>query len=139
MTATGDAVIAAARALMRAGQWDRGDDLLAASGDDPPVLLARAELAVDRDFWLSTSSAGDAVAAAQAVAGTAGPAYAWEVELLATHHAYFSTIIGPDGQVRIGPGRHDAETIAALTARAGRVHETAPSDARGGWAAFWRA
>jgi hypothetical protein len=130
--------IAAARALLRAGQWDLGDDLLKATHDDPWVLLTRAELAVDRDFWIGTSSAADAVAAARSAAGGAGPAYAWEVELLATHHAYFSTIIGPDGTVRIGAGQHDPATIAELTARAKRVHETAPPDGRGGWAAFWR-
>jgi tetratricopeptide (TPR) repeat protein len=112
-----------------------GHELLASAGDQPRVLLALAELAVDRDFWHGTREAGDALDAARAAAD---PAIAWEVELLATYADYFSTIVGRDGTIRIGAGQHDAATIAGLTDRARRVYETAPPDARGGWAAFWR-
>jgi tetratricopeptide (TPR) repeat protein len=135
-----EALIAAARALIRAGQWGPGAGLLAsAGGDHPRVLLARAELAVDQDFWLGTRDAPDALArATAAVARTTDPGYAWEVDLLTTCHAYFSTILGPDGEIRIGPGRHDPATVAELTARAQRVHTTAPPGGRAGWAGFWR-
>lgn len=128
-----ETVVAAARALMYAGRWELGAQLLASTGrDHPDLLLAAAELAVYRDFWCGTRTAPAALAAA------ADPRHEWEVELLALQHDYFSAIIGPDGAPRIGPDRHDPAAVAALADRAERVHATGPVGVRRGWAAFWR-
>jgi hypothetical protein len=129
-----ETVVAAARALMYAGRWELGAELLAATGGDHPELrLAAAELAVYRDFWCGTRTAPDALSAA-----TADPRYEWEVDLLTLQHDYFSAIMGPEGEVRIGPERHDPSTVAELTGRGERVHAAGPPGAGRGWAAFWR-
>jgi tetratricopeptide (TPR) repeat protein len=138
MTPPVETLVAAAKALMWAGRWDIGKQLLTASDrDDPRVAVALAELAVDRDYWCRTDEAGEALANAVAAVATA-PEYAWDLELLSTVHNYYSTIIGLDGQVRIGAGQHDPGVAAELAARAERVYDAAPADARRGWAAFWR-
>jgi hypothetical protein len=126
-----ETVVAAARALMYAGRWQLGAELLTGY-DDPPIRLAAAELAVYRDFWCGTRTAPAALAAA------ADPRHEWEVELLTLQHDYFSAIIGPDGAPRIGPDRHDPATVAELAGRAERVRAAAPPGAPRGWAAFWR-
>lgn len=128
-----ETVVAAARALMYAGRWELGAELLASTGGEHPGLrLAAAELAVYRDFWCGTRTAPAALAAA------ADPGQEWEVELLALQHDYFSAVIGPDGELRIGPDRHDPATVAALAGRAQRLHITGPAGVRSGQAAFWR-
>lgn len=128
-----ETVAAAARALMYAGRWQLGADLLASAGsDDPDLRLAAAELAVYRDFWCGTRTARDALAAA------VDSRYEWEVDLLTLQHDYFSAVIEPDGTPRIGTDRHDPATVAELAGRAERVHAAGPPDARRGWAAFWR-
>lgn len=138
MTPPVDPLIDAARALMRAGQWGIGAQLLsAAGGDEPRVAVALAELAVDRDYWCGTSEAGDLLAKAETAAAGA-PALAWELALLSTVHHYYGTIIGPDGQARIGPGQHPPAVATALADRAERVHAAASPGAGRGWAAFWR-
>jgi tetratricopeptide (TPR) repeat protein len=130
-----ETLVAAAQALMRAGQWDIGSQLLTSvDGDDPRIALALAELAVDRDYWCGTSGAGELLS--KAAAGAA--AHAWELALLTTVAAYHGTIIGPDGQARIGPGQHSPTVAAELAARARGVYDTAPPGPGRGWAAFWR-
>lgn len=142
-----ETVIAAARALLHAGRWELGIDLLVATGSDHPrVRLALAELAVFRAFWRGPDDpelerVGPAAAlarAAEAAERAADPACGWEVELLRLCHDYFSGLFGPDGRPRIGAGAHDPETVASLTARAESVHRTAPSADAAGRAAFWR-
>jgi hypothetical protein len=133
------AVVAAALALMSAGQFDLGANLLATEpGADPAILLARAELELERDFWLRTNGSDPALAAAAEAAERSGdPALRWEVGLLRLRQDYGRAFLG-DGGTFVHPDQHSAELKAAFTERAAAVHGAAPSPGRAGWAAFWR-
>jgi hypothetical protein len=133
------AVVAAALALMRAGQFDLGANLLGTEpGADPAILLARAELELERDFWLRTNGSDPALAAAaEAAERSSDPALRWEVGLLRLRQDYGRAFLG-DGGAFVRPDAHSAELKAEFTERAATLHATAPSPGRAGWAAFWR-
>ncbi|GAB3425640.1 hypothetical protein [Flindersiella endophytica] len=134
------AVAAAVTALMRAGQFDLGANLLAADDSaDPVILLARAELELERDFWLRTNSSEPAVAALEAAADRSGdPELRWEVGLLRLRQDYSRRLFDDTGAF-VRPDRHSAELKASFAERAATIHATAPSTGPGrGWAAFWR-
>lgn len=131
------AVTAAATALMRAGQFDLGADLLAVEdSSEPEILLARAELELERDFWLRTNGSEPAVAALEAAAQD--PALRWEVGLLRLRQDYGRELFDDTGAF-VHPDQHSAELKASFAERAATIHATAPSTGPGrGWAAFWR-
>ena len=63
---TTSAVVRAARALTRAGQWDEALTLLGCLPESADTLTATAEVMVDRDFW---TGADDATAALHRLEG----------------------------------------------------------------------
>jgi hypothetical protein len=132
-------LLAAARALGQAGQWDLADSLLAACpGDDPRVLLARADHAVWREFWQDhlADDALAAVAAAQEHGGWADSI--WHLNLLTLRRDYLAAVAPADGDIRVGADQHSAPLRADLTDRAAGLYRTAPGATAQGWAAFWR-
>lgn len=134
------AVAAAATALMRAGQFDLGANLLATDDSaEPEILLARAELELERDFWLRTNSSEPAVATLEAAADRTGdPDVRWQVGLLRLRQDYGRRLFDDAGAF-VHPDRHSAELKAEFAERAATIHATAPSTGPGrGWAAFWR-
>jgi hypothetical protein len=131
-----DTLLAAAKALARAGQWDLATSLLdSCDADDPRVLLVRASLAVWQDFWQATDGAGGALAAA--AASTRSPDDGWQLDLLSLQRDYLAAVAGPDGTVRIGPQHHRPCLRTHLADRAARLRRSAPGAADRGWAAFW--
>lgn len=138
-------LVAAAKGLTHAGLWDLGAGLLAAAGssDDPRIPLARADLELQRDFFLRTHSSGpsltaaaEAVEAVEAVERSDDPTLRWELGLLQLRSDYGGNLFAEDGEIR-DPASHDAELKAGFAKRAAEVHGSAPSAARAGWAAFW--
>jgi hypothetical protein len=147
------AVVSAATQLLLAGQWAAATDLLnaatpdhaagAAGAADPAMLaehamlaLARAEVAVDRDFGQQTDHATAALAAADGLLnGSAGgalvdgsavgavPGGLWDLALLRFRRDYSTALFqGGDRELRD---------------RARVLIEQAPDDARRGAANFW--
>jgi tetratricopeptide (TPR) repeat protein len=140
---TAGLLAAAARSLMRAGQFTQAAELLdataAADAGERAVLdVAAAEVGVDRDFWCRTASAEAVLArAAESVASAAGDrTLGWDLDMQRLRHDYFAELFTPDG-TRSGPDGRDPAVIGDLAARARRLRELAPDGGRAAAATFY--
>jgi hypothetical protein len=138
-TATTDlpTLLTAVTALENAARYDDALALVDATevSDDRDrldLLMARASVVGRRDYTRGTRSSGDhPLEAAQELAariGT-GPTVAWDLAMLQLRREYADQLV--DG---IGPAGRDVSVVAAMTAEAARLRDTAPDDGRRGWA-----
>ncbi|WP_020577703.1 hypothetical protein [Actinopolymorpha alba] len=142
-----DAVLSAASELVLGGRWDAAALLLDSTVVDDPLDRVRLALTVaavetDRDFWLRTSGAEEALKRAASALETAPDrAFAWELDLLRLRRDYaealFASGDAPTDEGPTDPTGPAASVIADLTNRATELHEAAPAPARAGWTAFY--
>jgi phytoene dehydrogenase-like protein len=123
----------AARALMMAGRWAQAADLLAAAtpgeGEQPALILAAAEVAVDQDFWTRTNGGASAVS-------RLSPGY--EADALRLRHDYFAVLCPPGSAMPVfGPEGRDPAVLDGLASRAARLAEEAPDAAHAASAMFF--
>jgi tetratricopeptide (TPR) repeat protein len=118
-------LVAAARALTRAARFGEAAELLdSATGDQPALAVARAEVAVANDWYRGTQLGHDALRAAEkTVAGD--PEAAWDLDFLTVRHRY-------------GQQFRAAGDGADLRRQAEAVSGRAPDDQRRGWAEMYR-
>lgn len=155
----GTSLVAAARTLMRAGQWDLADEMLAAAtagdaAEGAVLAVARAEVAVEKDFWRPRKGEGEVSggstaleratkALAETSAAVISPRPAGDRDLphdlqfLQLWHDYATELFSGDGGApRFGPEGRDLTVVAELSDRAERLRATAPDPARRGWSTF---
>jgi len=138
-TATTDlpVLLAAVTALENAARYDDALALVDAARvsderDRLDLLMARASVIGRRDYTRGVRSSGDhPLEAAQELAARVGtgPTVAWDLAMLQLRRQYADQLV--DG---IGPAGRDVAAVAAMTAEAGRLRDTAPDDGRRGWA-----
>jgi tetratricopeptide (TPR) repeat protein len=148
----GTSLVAAARALMRAGQWDLADETLAAAtagdaAESAALAVARAEVAVEKDFWRQTKGEGEvgegstalerATRALTETSAAGDRDLPHDLQFLQLWHDYATELFSGDGGApRFGPEGRDLAMVAELSDRAERLRAAAPDPARRGWAAF---
>jgi hypothetical protein len=136
-------VLAAARALIMAGQWDLADRLLAATetGDQAEraaLALMRAQVAVELRQWRGTGDPASALDTAAALIAAAGDQEAaFDLELLRLFRDYWAELLPGDGTVHFGPGGRDAGVLDELRERAERLAAAAPDGRRAARATFY--
>jgi hypothetical protein len=138
-----DEILATASALTWAARYDVARGLLdsaasAANGDATAgrLALAAAATAVHHDFRTAGPRwAPDAIAGAGILVGRKDR---WQLDFLELQHDYGRELIGPDGNLPIGPEGRDPARGAALAQRAEALLASAPDEADAGWAAFYR-
>jgi hypothetical protein len=142
--AEGGLMLAAARALILAGQWELADRLLASAvaGDQAEragMALARAQIAVELRQWRGTGDPAEAVgAAATLVAASADREAAFDLDLLRLFRDYWAELQPGDGvPPRFGPQGRDPAVLDELRQRADRLVAAAPDRRRGARAAFY--
>jgi tetratricopeptide (TPR) repeat protein len=125
-------LLAASTALMRAGRWTTATELLRAATPETPaerlaIAAALAEVTVDQDFSQQTDNAGPALVVLQeALTETPDSATGWDLAFLQLKKDYSTALSTTDTPA--------GDTLAK---RATQLHETAPDDARSGYAAFY--
>lgn len=139
-----DAVLAAARSLMLAGQWENASRLLAATATGDPaeralLALARAQAAVEVRQW---RGAGDPAAAldqaAAEIARSGPPDAAIDLDLLRLFADYWAELMPADGRTpSFGADGRDPAVLAGLSRRAGALLAAAPDPRREARAAFF--
>ena len=132
MTELVDEVVAAALELAGGGRWERALALLDAAPGDPRTALAAAEVALERDWWVGTDTAGARLAAAEE-AGAKG----WAWDFLGLRNDYLQLIHPVGGSFQPGPWGKDPELLARLQDRAELLRRTAPGPAEAGWAEMY--
>jgi hypothetical protein len=142
--ADGDLVLAAARALILAGQWELADRLLASAqtGDQAQrvaLALARAQVAVELREWRGTGSPAAALdTAAALIAASADQEAAFDLGLLRLFADYWAELVPGEGTApHFGPHGRDAAVLAELRERARRLAAAAPDRKRAARAAFY--
>jgi hypothetical protein len=137
-------VLAVAKSLMLAGQWEHADRLLAVTATGDPaqqalLALARAQAAVEIRQWRGTGHpAGALDQAAAQIARSGPPGAAFDLELLRLFCDYWAELLPADGRAPgFGRAGHDPAVLADLTQRAGRLISTAPDQRREARAAFY--
>ncbi|MGW2423783.1 hypothetical protein ACWC0C_31800 [Streptomyces sp. NPDC001709] len=133
-----DQLLRAARELSTAGRWERAALLLdAVTADDPAdrarLVRARAEVALDRDWFAGTDTAAARIEAAE----REFPDGDWDTGFLRLRHTY-ARLLHVAGTLHIGPTGKDPEALAALRDRARDLYDAAPDEVRRGWAAHYR-
>jgi hypothetical protein len=139
-----DAVLAAARSLMLAGQWENAGRLIAATvpgdlAERAQLALARAQAAVEIRQWRGT---GDPVTAldqaAAEIASDGPPGAALDLDLLRLFADYWDELFPADGRVpSFGPAGRDPAVLAGLSRRAETLLGAAPDQRRQARAAFF--
>lgn len=139
-----DAVLAAARSLMMAGQWENAKRLLAATATADPaeqalLALSQAQAAVEIRQWRGTGDPGPALAEAAARISRAGPpGSALDLDLLRLFADYWAELLPADGRVPgFGPAGRDPAVLAGLSRRAEALLDAAPDPRREARAAFF--
>jgi hypothetical protein len=134
-------VIAAARALMRAGCWELAGRLLAATEtkdhrEQTAIALAMADVAVDQDYWCRTGRADPVVdLAVAAVAQSADSEAIFDLDLLRLRQDYVAVLFdSADARAEGGPADRDPAVIEELSGRADGLCAAAPDRLRGGLA-----
>ncbi|HEU0288739.1 MAG TPA: hypothetical protein VFR22_16940 [Nocardioidaceae bacterium] len=134
-------LVAAADALVRAGQAERALTLIdSASATEPDdvaqLALVACRAALDRDYRSGTRLAPERLATARTVVAQTGDRVAqWDLDQLEIRRAYFDALVGESGP-RFGPDGRDPGEIAELRAAAKRLYDGSPDDGRRGWAAM---
>lgn len=130
ITVSRDSVIAAVRALLRAGRFTEACELLAGndeSADDPACVLARVEAALARDWHRFATTPEAVLRAAEPAVARSGDARAiWTLDYLTVRRDYAAQFVAPD------PGTHHR-----LVRRATAVRDSAPDELSWGWAEFY--
>jgi tetratricopeptide (TPR) repeat protein len=127
-------LISGAIETMHAGQWKRAAHLLEGAVSDEPLeqaalALARAQIAVDQDFWCGTRRGPGALHDAAAIVANAGDKEkAFDLEFLHLRHDYSVELFRPTGP--------DPASAEGLADRASRLLATAPDQRRAGWVTF---
>jgi tetratricopeptide (TPR) repeat protein len=141
MTTFMDEVAAAAIELARGARWDRALALLDAAAEQAGqtdgeaygrIALAAATVALDRDWWVGTDTAGMRLAAAER-AGVRG----WQLDFVRLRRDYLRLIHPAGGTFQPGPWGKDPEVIADLERRAGELRRTAAGEVEAGWAEMY--
>lgn len=135
-----DALLRAARALSAATRYDEALALLPSidSLDDPglraEVTMAVAEITGRRDYTRGRRSTGAPLPLDEVAAR--GPVAAWDVAMHRLRTAYADQLVREDGSMWLGPKGRGTGVRRSLRDEASRLHDTAPDDARRGWAAM---
>jgi len=137
-----DELLVAARELARGGRWHRATALLDAASATAPaararIALATSEVALDRDWFGGTDSAGERLRAAEKSAHGPGRDSRWDLDFLWLRHGYLAQLRTGGGRLSMGPAGKDPETLDALRRRATELRDRAPDDVRGGWAEMY--
>ena len=136
-----DALVTAARALVRAGRAGLALDLLdaATTAGEPArarLALAAAEAAIDLDYRSGTDHAAPRLAAAaSAVEASPRPDLRWDLGFHTLRQAYLAALFDRSGP-RFGPDGRDPQQIADLRNGARRLHDDSPDPGRRGWASL---
>jgi hypothetical protein len=137
------AVIAAARGLIRAAQWELADRLLAAAAPADAagraaIALHRARIAVELRQWRGEGDPAPALATAEAAASGQGEDAILDLELLRLFSDYWAELMPADRPPQFGPdpaGRdpagRDPAVLAGLRDRASRLAARTSSAATG--------
>jgi tetratricopeptide (TPR) repeat protein len=138
------AVLAAARSLMLAGQWENAGRLLAATATADPaeralLALARAQAAVEIRQWRGTGDPAPALAeAGTLIAGSGPPGAALDLDLLRLFADYWAELMPAGGRPPgFGPDGRDPAVLAGLSQRAEALLDVAPDPRREARAAFF--
>jgi hypothetical protein len=144
VTAPDEPVLAAARALILAGQWDLADRLLASAqtaglAGRARVALARAQIAVELRQWRGSGDPAPALAAAaEAIAEADDREAAVDLDLLRLFRDYWAELVPGDGRpAHFGPEGRDAGVLDELRDRAARQIKAAPDHRRTARASFY--
>ena len=136
-------LIAAARALILAGQWEVADRLLASiqasdQAERVAVALARAQIAVELRQWRGTGDPAPAIGIAAAViAAAADTEAAFDLSLLRLFRDYWAELVPADGTPpHLGPEGRDPATLDELRDRAEHLTAAAPDRRRAARAAL---
>lgn len=137
-------LLRAASALQYAARYDEALELLDLpdSLDGGPrlsVLMARLAVEGHRDHASGVRSrVGGSLEAAKALAAEVGPEphVAWDLAMLELRRDYGDQLVDSDGGVWLGPEGRDAALMDHMTAQARLLRDTAPDDARRGWASM---
>ncbi|MFI5889641.1 hypothetical protein ACIA5D_05915 [Actinoplanes sp. NPDC051513] len=132
MTKLVDEVMAAALELSHGGRWERALALLDAAPQEAGIALAAAEVALDRDWWVGTGTAGERLVAAEK-AGAGG----WALDFLRLRNDYLQLIHPVGGNFQPGPWGKDPDAIDGLERRGEGLRQTAPGQVEGGWAEMY--
>ena len=133
MTKLVDEVVAAALELAGGGRWERAFALLGAVDDaDGRIALTAAEVALDRDWWVGSDTAGERLAAA----GKAG-ADGWTLDFLRLRNDYLRLIHPPGGSFQPGPWGKDPDALTDLERRGEQLRRAAPGPTEAGWAEMY--
>jgi hypothetical protein len=133
MTKLVDEVVAAALELAGGGRWERAFALLDAVDDTGGrTALAAAEVALDRDWWVGSDTAGERLAAAEK-AGADG----WALDFLRLRNDYLRLIHPPGDSFRPGPWGKDPDALADIERRGEQLRQTAPGPVEAGWAEMY--
>jgi hypothetical protein len=129
-------VLAAARGLMQAAQWELAERLLAATepGDAAgraALALARAQGAVELRQWRGKGDPALALDAAEAAAKEDGEDAVLDAELLRLFSDYWAELMPGDPTPHSGPAGRDPAILAGLSDRAGRLAARTSSQATG--------
>ncbi|MFE9097359.1 hypothetical protein [Streptomyces sp. NPDC007264] len=135
-------LVSAARELSLGGRWESATALLDAAHTSDPgacarLALAAAEVALERDWFAATSTAGERLRTAGKEWADGAGEESWDLGFLWLRHDYFARLRpGRDG-VASGPDGKDPETPAGLRRRAEDLRDRAPDPVRGGWAEMY--
>ncbi|GGM71988.1 hypothetical protein ACFFX1_27825 [Dactylosporangium sucinum] len=122
-----ETVVAAARALSLAGRWPVAAGLLRASGsEDPRILLAAAEVAVEGDWFSGTADASAAIAKL--------PGDGWDARFLALRDVYRRNLRHPGEPA---PADASAATATWLRQEAQALLDAAQDVTCRGWASMY--
>jgi tetratricopeptide (TPR) repeat protein len=142
--AGGGPLLAAARALILAGQWELADRLLASiqasdQAERAAVALARAQIAVELRQWRGTGDPAPAIGTAAAViASSADTGAAFDLSLLRVFRDYWAELVPADGTPpHLGPEGRDPATLDELRDQAEHLTAAAPDSRRAARAAFY--
>lgn len=143
-TVEAELAVAAARALILAGWWERADQLLASVRTNDRaiqarVALARAQVAVELRQWRGAGDPAPAVtAAAEVIAAADDSEAAADLDLLKLFRDYWAELVPDDGSApHFGPQGRNPGVLEELRKRAERLIAGAPDRRRMARAAFY--